>query len=214
MEREFSRASAQEVMEQVFSDLTAAYGELPENEAEEGRLTKYAAAHFLAKAYLWRASELNDNWNSSTKSSDLTNVVKYATEVISKHPLAPNFKDLWNYTEVDGPNEQLNEIILAAQRTSADATKGQYGNEQHLYFCSQYRDLPGMARDIAGGREYNRLRTTYYSYNVYNHLNDSRLWKTFRTKQNGNRSAWNAGGVDYVAGDRSVMFLLLSLIHI
>ena len=208
VEREFSRASAQEVMEQVFSDLTAAYGELPENEAEEGRLTKYAAAHFLAKAYLWRASELNDNWNSSTKSSDLTNVVKYATEVISKHPLAPNFKDLWNYTEVDGPNEQLNEIILAAQRTSADATKGQYGNEQHLYFCSQYRDLPGMARDIAGGREYNRLRTTYYSYNVYNHLNDSRLWKTFRTKQNGNRSAWNAGGVDYVAGDRSVMFLL------
>ena len=149
-------------------------------------------SHFLAKAYLWRASELNDNWNSSTKSSDLTNVVKYATEVISKHPLAPNFKDLWNYTEVDGPNEQLNEIILAAQRTSADATKGQYGNEQHLYFCSQYRDLPGMARDIAGGREYNRLRTTYYSYNVYNHLNDSRLWKTFRTKQNGNRSAWNA----------------------
>ena len=138
----------------------------------------------------------------------MTNVVKYATEVISKHPLAPNFKDLWNYTEVDGPNEQLNEIILAAQRTSADATKGQYGNEQHLYFCSQYRDLPGMARDIAGGREYNRLRTTYYSYNVYNHLNDSRLWKTFRTKQNGNRSAWNAGGVDYVAGDRSVMFLL------
>ena len=75
-------------MEQVFSDLTAAYGELPENEAEEGRLTKYAAAHFLAKAYLWRASELNDNWNSSTKSSDLTNVVKYATEVISKHPLS------------------------------------------------------------------------------------------------------------------------------
>lgn len=131
----------------------------------------------LPNAYLWRASELNDNWNSSTKSSDLTNVVKYATEVISKHPLAPNFKDLWNYTEVDGPNEQLNEIILAAQRTSADATKGQYGNEQHLYFCSQYRDLPGMARDIAGGREYNRLRTTYYSYNVYNHLNDSRLWK-------------------------------------
>lgn len=66
----------------------------------------------------------------------MTNVVKYATEVISKHPLAPNFKDLWNYTEVDGPNEQLNEIILAAQRTSADATKGQYGNEQHLYFAA------------------------------------------------------------------------------
>ena len=53
-----------------------------------------------------------------------------------------------------------------------------------------------MARDIAGGREYNRLRTTYYSYNVYNHLNDSRLWKTLRTKQNGNRSPWNAGGED------------------
>lgn len=208
VELEFTRSSASEVIEQVLSDLTTAYSELPENESAEGKITKYAAAHFIAKASLWRASELNDSWNSSTKSTDLNNVIKYATEVINKHPLATNFKDLWNYTEVDGANEQLDEIVLAAQRTSADASKGNYGNEQHLYFCSQYRDLPGMARDIAGGREYNRLRTTYYSYNVYDHLNDSRLWKTFRTKQNGNRSSWQSGGESYLAGDRAVMFLL------
>ncbi|MFR7466042.1 MAG: hypothetical protein ACLUVG_16580 [Phocaeicola vulgatus] len=71
----------------------------------------------------------------------MTNVVKYARQKSSsKHPLAPNsqrFVELYQKSMV--LNEQLNEIILAAQRTSADATKGQYGNEQHLYFCSQYQ---------------------------------------------------------------------------
>lgn len=208
VELEFERASAKEVMDQVISDLTDAYNQLPSKETEEGRLTKDAAAHFLAKAYLWRASELNDSWNSTTKAADLDNVIKYATEVVNNHPLAANYADLWNYTDPDGANEKLDEIVLAAQMTNIDATKGAYGNEQHLYFTSQYRDLPGMARDIAGEREYNRLRVTYYSYNVFDHLNDSRMFKTFRTKQNSNRATATAGSTTLKAGDRGVMFLL------
>lgn len=208
VELEFTRASAQEVMDQVISDLTAAYAKLPTAESQEGKLTKSAAAHFLAKAYLWRASEINDSWNSGTKSADLDNVIKYASEVITAHPLADNYADLFAYTEPDGANEKLSEIVLAAQFSTADATQGKYGNEQHLYFTNIYRDLPGMARDISGGREYNRMRPTYYTYNVYNHLNDSRLWKSFRTKSNCTKAS-TAGSKDtYVAGDRGLMFIL------
>lgn len=207
VEREFERSSATEVFNQIESDLLAAYNELPAQESQEGKITKSAVAHFLAKAYLWRASELNDSWNSSTKNSDLDNVIKYANEVISSHPLAENFADLWNYTTPDGANEQLDEIVLAAQNTSADATKTRYGNAQHLYFISVYQNLPAMKRDISGGREYQRLRTTYYTYNVFDHVNDSRLWKSFRTKLNANRTA-SSNGIDFVPGDRALMFIL------
>lgn len=208
VEREFARASAQEVIEQVLSDLSEAYNKLPASKSVEGELTKSAAAHFLAKAYLWRSSEINDSWNSATKSADLDNVVKYASEVISKHPLADNYRDLWAFTTPDGDNEKLSEIVLAAQFTANDATQGSYGNEQHLYFLNIYRDLPGMARDISGGREYQRLRTSYYTYNVYNHMDDSRLWKSFRTKFNCTQKSYTGTKDTYEAGDRGVMFIL------
>jgi len=208
VELEFSRSTAQEVIEQVISDLTNAYDKLPTTESAEGKLTKSAAAHFLAKAYLWRASEINDSWNSSTKSADLDNVIKYASEVINAHPLATNYSDLWAYTTPDGTNESSSEIVLAAQFSSSDATQGIYGNEMHLYFLNIYRDLPGMARDISGGREYQRLRTTYYTYNVYDHLNDSRLWKSFRTKFNCTKASTEGTNDTYVAGDRGLMYIL------
>lgn len=208
VEREFIRASAQEVIEQVLTDLQEAYNKLPASESVEGKLTQSAAAHFLAKAYLWRASEINDTWNSGTKSADLDNVIKYASEVISKHPLADNYRDLWAYTSPDGDNEKLSEIVLAAQFTANDATQGSYGNEQHLYFLNIYRDLPGMARDISGGREYQRLRTSYYTYNVYDHVDDSRLWKSFRTKYNCTQASTKGDNDTYAAGDRGIIFML------
>lgn len=207
IEREFTRSSAQAVIDQVIDDLLEAYSKLSSGTVT-GKISKTAAAHFLAKAYLWRASEINDSWNSGTKSTDLDNVIKYASEVIAAHPLADNYRDLWAYTKPDDDNEKLSEIVLAAQFTSADATQGNYGNQQHLYFLNIYRDLPGMARDISGGREYQRLRTTYYTYNVYNHLNDSRLWKSFRTKFNCTQRTTVGEKDTYVAGDRGVMFVL------
>lgn len=208
IEREFTRASPEEVITQVISDLQIAYEKLPVNESIEGKLTKSAAAHFLAKAFLWRASEINDEWNSTTKNADLDNVIKYASEVIAKHPLADNYRDLFAYTTPDGDNEKLPEIVLAAQFTANDASQGKYGNEMHLYFLNIYRDLPGMARDISGGREYQRLRTTYYTYNVYDHRDDSRLWKSFRTKFNCTQASTAGESDTYKAGDRGIMFLL------
>ncbi len=204
-EREFTRATAQKVMDQVIADFTAAYNLLPSTAALQGKITKNAAAHFLAKAYLFRASEINDSWNGTTKTADLTNALKLADEVISHHQLAPNFSDLWNYTAVNGSNEKLDEVILAAQFSADKSTWGTYGNQCHLYYLSQYLNLPQMARDIAGGREYQRLRTNYYAYNVYDRVNDSRFWKSFKTKYAVNTPVAGSG---YVLGDLSIMYLI------
>ncbi|WP_374166619.1 RagB/SusD family nutrient uptake outer membrane protein [Arcticibacter sp. MXS-1] len=181
---EFPRNSAQEVYEQIIADFTKAYELLPSQPAQVGRITKWAAAHFLAKAYLFRASELYNDWNSATKQSDLENAIKYADDVIknSPHRLANNFSDLWNYTGPNSANETLPEIILSAQFSDNTATKGRYGNQMHLYFPSIYQTLPGMRRDIAGGREFQRLRTTNYAIDVYDRVNDSRFWKSFKTR--------------------------------
>lgn len=205
VEFEFERASAEEVYKQIIEDLEKAYSLAPAKAAETGRIDKSVVAHYLAKAYLTRASEINDSWNGSTKAADLDNTIKYAKEVIAAHPLATNFADLWAYTKIDDANETNPEVVFAAQFNSAttNTTTSSYGNQLHLYFVSQYRDLPGLARDISGGREYNRLRTTYYMYDVYDNLNDSRFWKSFRTKQRVNNTLAN-----HELGDVAVMWII------
>jgi hypothetical protein len=181
VEFEFPRNTEQEVYNQIVEDFTLAYDLLPTDPAQRGRITKYAAAHFLAKAYLFRASERYNSWNSSTKQADLENAIRFADIVIGKHPLAPDFRDLWNYTEVDGPNEVLQEIILAAQFSNNQTTQGRYGNQVHLYYPSVYQNELGMTRDISGGREFQRMRTTDYAMDVFDRVNDSRFWKSFKT---------------------------------
>lgn len=203
---EFEREDVSKVFEQVVTDLKAAYDNLPENPDMTGKLTKSAAAHFLAKAYLWRASEANDGWNSATKADDLSKVITYSTYIIERHPLAKNFADLWEYTAPNCANESNPEIVLSAQFTS-DAATWNVGGSMFFYTTSQYRDLTGMFRDVPGGREYNRLRTTYYTIYQYDLVNDSRFWKSFRTKMNMNSNT--AAQYGFEAGkDRGLMYIV------
>jgi hypothetical protein len=184
VEFEYTRTSVKEIYDQIISDMKQAYDLLPPTPAQRGRITKWAAAHYLAKIYLFRASELNNSWNSTTKAADLDNVIKYGNEVIttSGHKLATNFSDLWNYTGPDGPNETNSEIVLSAQFSNNTTTQGRYGNQMHMYYLSIYQTLAGMVRDIPGGREFQRLRSTDYAMDVYDRVNDSRFWKSFKTR--------------------------------
>jgi hypothetical protein len=179
VELEFTRATPQAVLEQIIADFTQAYN-LLSNAGYPAKITKDAAAHYLAKAYLARASEINDSWNSSTKSADLQQVVTLSDEVISHHPLAANFDNLWKYTVADDANEKLPELILSAQFNASTLTTG--GNQQHLYFLSTYDQLLQMKRNLAGGRPFSRLAPTYFAYDVFDKVNDSRFWKSFQTK--------------------------------
>ena len=225
VEREFTRADAKTVYQQIIDDFTKAYELLPTLPEATGRITKDAAAHFLAKAYLYRASELNDGWNSDTKTADLNNAVKYGDLVINsgRHHLATNYSDLWNFQTVDGPNEQLDEIILAAQFSNNTATQGRYGNQVHLYYPSVYQNLPGMQRDIAGGREFQRMRSTDYILDVFDRVNDSRFWKSFKTSYLCNKPAgapkWTAefapspdmvGQFKFAGGEESIRYIVNS----
>jgi hypothetical protein len=201
VELEFTRATAQEVLKQVIDDFTQAYT-LLSNVGAPARVTKDAAAHYLAKAYLTRASEINDAWNTSTKKSDLEQVVTLSDEVISHHPLATNFGDLWNYTKPDGANETLSELILSAQFSADKATAG--SNMQHVLFTSRYDDMPQMKRDLTGMRPYSRLAATYFTYGAFDQVNDSRFWKSFRTKSRLN----NPAGSYYAKGDLGIMYVI------
>jgi hypothetical protein len=203
VELEFTRASPQEVLAQIIADFTQAYTLLG-NAGAPAKITKDAAAHYLAKAYLTRASEINDSWNSTTKAADLQQVVTLSDEVISHHPLAVNYDNLWNYTVADGANEKLPELILSAQFNASTLTTG--GNQQHLHFLSTYDQLPQMKRNLAGGRPFSRLAPTYFVYDVFDHVNDSRFWKSFQTKSIVN----NQSGAIYKNGDLGIMYVVNS----
>lgn len=184
---EFARSSAEETLAQVISDLKSAYNLLPEKPDQVGRATKSAAAHFLAKAYLFRASEINDGWNAKSKSTDLDSVIIFGKEVIAAHPLCPDFASLWDFTAPNSANESVSEVVLAAQFSDNTTTQGRYGNQLHLYYPSVYQNMAGLARDISGGREFSRLRTTDYAMDVYDRVNDSRFWKSFITSYRCNK---------------------------
>jgi hypothetical protein len=201
---EFTRASAKDVCAQIISDLNNAYNLLPTAGAPY-KITKDAAAHYLAKAYLFRASEINSSWNSSFVNADLAAIGPLCDKVIANHPLAANFASLWNFTAINSANETLPELILSAQFTNDVNTNLGNGNTQHLYFASRYDIQDQMARDLTGDRPFSRLATTYYMYRIYDMVNDSRFWKSFRTK-----SALN--GASPVSpnkqGDLGIMFVI------
>ena len=201
---EFTRATPKEVCAQIIADLTNALKLLPVSGAPY-RITQDAAAHYLAKAYLFRASEINSSWNTDTKAADLAAIAPLCDQVIARHPLAANFGSLWNFTGINAPNESLPEVILSAQFTNDLNTNSGNGNTQHLYFAGRYDIQDQMARDLTGDRPFSRLATTYFMYRAYDLVNDSRFWKSFRTK-----SALNGASpvAPNVKGDLGIMFVI------
>ena len=177
----FTRNSEEEIYTQVISDFGEAYRLLPEQGESVGRINKYAAAHFLAKAHLFRASELYSSWNGNYVSSDLDAVIQYGSEVVDAHPLCDDYVKLWDYQQPNGANEKVSEVILAAQFSNDESTWGRYGNQMHLYYPSVYQDLSGCKRDISGGREFSYVSATEYTMQVFDRVNDSRFWKSFIT---------------------------------
>ncbi len=182
----FTRNTEEEMYAQIISDLEEAYNLLPTTPAQTGRITKWAAAHFLAKAHLFRASELYSSWNGSYISADLDAVIKYGEEVVAAHPLCNDYVELWDYNSPNGANEKVSEVILAAQFSDDASTWGRYGNQMHLYYPSVYQNLAGTSRDISGGREFSYASATEYTMQVFDRVNDSRFWKSFITTYGSN----------------------------
>lgn len=199
----FTRNSAEEIYTQVISDFGEAYRLLPNKGESIGRINKYAAAHFLAKAHLFRASELYSDWNSNYIASDLDAVIQYGSEVVDAHPLCNDYVELWDYEQPNGANEKVSEVILAAQFSNDESTWGRYGNQMHLYYPAVYQgnDIGGCKRDISGGREFSYVSATEYTMQVFDRVNDSRFWKSFITCYGANETksapTWTAEDMPY-----------------
>lgn len=215
--RNFKMSSGEEVLNQVISDLQEAYELLRTDDWRgAGTWTKYTAAHFLAKALLYRQSE-RCTWKSNYPAkTDLDRAIQLCDEVINARGLESDFNNLYaNWTGVDCDIEMSKEILMAALHNDASTTVGRYGNRTYNYFSSQFQTYSGgyvPRGQYIGDMEFQRCRPTEYAYAVYDNVNDSRMWKTYKTVYG---ICNHVEAPDYVAaenaptlGDQGVLFLL------
>ncbi len=209
------KSSVEDVYNQIIDDLETALPNLDLTASQPGRITKGAVRHYLAKVYLFRASEVNRDWNTNYQ-DDLQKAIEYAEQVLpetgseSVYDLEADYAGLFNYTGPDGANESSPEIILAAQFTDnltslGDPLSYHRGNKVHLYVGSWYEDLPGLTRDLENGRPWRRLCPTDYAFDVFDRENDSRFYKSFKFAYLAN----TAGGVPI--GDTALIYLVNSM---
>ena len=188
IKRDFVRATEEETWEQVISDLRKSYETFKGEEFTYGQgitWTKATAAHFLAKALLFRASERNASWNEKYVTQDIKEAIEACNYVIGARSYESNYSNLYaNWTGVDCAIEKSNEILMAAPHNRESSTQGRFGNRTYNYFNPQFSNFSGgwVKRGIwIGGMDFQRCRPTEYVYASYDHVNDARLWKTFRT---------------------------------
>ena len=226
----YTRASEEETLNQVIADFEEAYNRLRTDKWRgNGTWTKYTAAHFLAKALLFRQSERCASWNGSySKDTDLNRVISLCNEVITACPLAADYADLYaRWTGIDCPNEGLSEILMCAEHNGDTNTQGRFGNRTYNYFAPQFSNFSGSwvkRGQFIGEMDFQRCRPTEYTYSAFDNVNDARMWKTFKTVYGLNNiatltdgkydrakvAADNGISVDQVPtlGDEAIVFIL------
>ena len=211
--RAFTRATEEECWAQIISDFRDAYNYFAGEVFTYGKgitWTKATAAHFLAKALLFRVSERNSDWNASYIDADLAEAIEACSYAIDSRTLAGEYRDLYaNWTGVDCDIEELDEILMAAGHNADDVTQGRFHNRTYNYFNPQFSWFSGgwVQRGIwIGGMDFQRCRPTEYTYAVFDHVNDSRMWKTFKTVYGINNIANPT--IDVELGDPAVVMIL------
>ena len=224
VKKNYTRATEEETLNLIIEDFEAAYNLLPTKKWRgNGTWTKYTAAHFLAKALLYRQSERCASWASKyEKNADLNRVISLCDEVIAACPLAADYWDLYaKWTGVDCPNEALDEILMAAEHNLDNTTQGRFGNRTYNYFDPQFSNFSGgwvQRGQYIGGMDFQRCRPTEYTYSVLDNVNDARMWKTFKTvyglnnaaKKDADVIAQNGITADQMPdlGDEGIIFIL------
>ena len=224
VKKSFTRASEEETLNLIIDDFEKAYQMLPKDKWRgNGTWTKYTAAHFLAKALLYRQSERCASWASKyDKATDLNRAISLCDEVIAACPLAPDYWDLYaKWTGIDCPNEGLDEILMTAEHNEDKTTQGRFGNRTYNYFDPQFSNFSGgwvQRGQYIGGMDFQRCRPTEYAYSVFDNVNDARMWKTFKTVYGLNHAAKKDADVisqngitaDQVPdlGDEGIIFIL------
>lgn len=154
---DFARAPVPQIYEVIISDLRNASNMLSPNEAAEGRATKGAADHFLAKTYLTRGSAVTEA--RGQKATDMDSAAYYAEQVINGgvFVLETDYKNLWNGVYVKGhPRPTITPIGSDGQppynyNGSSSIPSGEIGNIQaannskEVIFAAQFSDNQNLA---------------------------------------------------------------------
>ncbi len=189
VKRNYKRASEEETLNLIIDDFKHAYELIPANNNwVYYAWTKYTAAHFYAKALLYRQSERCNDWNNKyDKKTDLDLAIKLCDEVINARPLAEDYNMLYaRWTGTDCACEKLPEVLMAAPHNINSKTSGRggFGNKTYNYLTPQFQSASGnyvQRGQYLGGMEFQRTRPTEYAYSVFDNVNDSRMWKSFKT---------------------------------
>ncbi|MBP3355540.1 MAG: RagB/SusD family nutrient uptake outer membrane protein [Rikenellaceae bacterium] len=203
----YPRTTSEEIYKHMIADMRYAYDNLPLYTAFSGtegreRITKGAAAHFLAKLYLQRAQAAefgqyrnadgsidNNNPNAylgmlykGNVSTDLDSAIFFATQVINMgYSLADDYADLFEQAVGAYPCENNNEIILAASY-GPKLANSRYGMRFQCYFnCNYVQALWGLpGKTWTYGNQNVRLRQNDWAYDVFtDKMADSRFEKSF-----------------------------------
>jgi starch-binding outer membrane protein, SusD/RagB family len=173
---------------QIIDDLLFAVERLPVTTTDYGRVTKPAAQAFLARMYLTQKK--------------YTEARAMALAVINGgygFTLLPNYADLWKMSNLKNKEVvyAVNYAVNLSLNDLSDPILNPLGhsrgsNNGHMLFAMKYDDQPGMIRDIANGRPFNRYMPTRFLLDLYSD-NDARYEGSFKT-------AWLANGTSRPAG--------------
>ncbi len=211
----YPKSDLETIYRQIISDMRFAYQNLPASQADRGRVTKWAAGHFLAKLYLNRAQaaafrnsgepHLKKLYKGSV-SSDLDSVITITTEVINalaggSGTLKGLASDYWTlFNPAVSETSPSPEVMLAAQFDVNTSLNGRFGgNRSCNYHTGDYTNQTGVTRAMAYGRPFGTYKPTDWAYdNFIDKVNDSRYYKTFVEEYICNMSG---GGTSFVWSD-------------
>jgi len=173
---------------QIIDDLLFAVERLPVTTTDYGRVTKPAAQAFLARMYL--------NQKKYTEAKAM------ALAVINGgygFTLLPNYADLWKMSNLKNKEVvyAVNYAVNLSLNDLSDPILNPLGhsrgsNNGHMLFAMKYDDQPGMFRDIANGRPFNRYMPTRFLLDLYSD-NDARYEGSFKTVWFANSTSRPAG---------------------
>ena len=216
----YPKGTLEELYTMLINDMKEAVEILPATTGDLGRITKPAAATFLAKLFLVRAQGAEFQNSSEptlkalykgTDSGDLDNAIKYATVAITQKQnetayggLAPDFGSLW--TDIKGSDpyarDKVSELLLTAQYESTQTYNGRYGSNTsfiHLYNSNHTNFRASVGRTMEYGRPFATAGSSDWGYDMYtDRANDSRYYKTYLTDYvttqmgNGGYKDWTA----------------------
>ena len=206
----YVKSTSEEIYRQIIGDVRYCYEHLPTPEnTVRGRLTKWAASHFLAKLYLQRAQGAEfkqyraadgtiDHDNTNTHlgmlykgdvSTDLDSAIYFASQVINSgyHVIEPDYRKLFSCGIGDYSNESNREFILQAcfGTINNNNWNTRYNMRFHGYFTTDYVNtswgIPAQTW-IYGSRN-TGFKPTDWGYDVFtNKIADSRFEKSFRVE--------------------------------